>query len=357
MDQSTIINNNYSRSFINRLKENLYRWIRLSNKPVIKVYHGYGNADELVVFGHVLALSPLPRKKYRKNIWTNTLALVRLFMVQPLSMVSVEAHFNGQIIGGTAEKDGFFRFQWKPLVMPEAGWHAIEVFLSEGVVKKYYGIVKGVGEIFIPSDGEYAIISDIDDTFLISYSSNLRKRLYVLLTENAHSRKPFEGVVRHYQSLEFAGENMRHPNPFFYVSSSEWNLYEYIRDFSKKNILPKGIYLLNRMKNFSQAWKTGQNNHSTKFMRISRVIQAFPGRQFILLGDDSQQDPVIYASVVEHFPGQVKAVYLRNVYHKNRVMVDVSIQKMEGAGIAVCHFQHSRQAIEHSKKIGLIQTF
>ncbi len=73
------------------------------------------------------------------------------------------------------------------------------------------------------------------------------------------------------------------------------------------------------------------------------------------MGDDSQQDPVIYASVVEHFPDQVKAVYLRNVFEKNIVVVEGAISKIKAAGIPVCHFKHSRDAILHSAEIGLFK--
>lgn len=276
-------------------------------------------------------------------------------MVKPVALARVQLEFNGQKISNTAEKDGFFRLQWEPEKMPEPGWHKVEVYLEEGVVKKYYGTVKGAGEVFVPHTRQYAIISDIDDTFLISHSSNLRKRLFVLLTENAYSRKPFDGVVKHYQSLAIAGTIHGEPNPFFYVSSSEWNLYDYIRDFSNKNELPKGIYLLSQMKRLTQFWKTGQNKHATKFARIVRILQAFPQQDFILLGDDSQQDPFIYASVVEHYRGQVKAVYLRNVFQKNTGIVKQAISKMEAAGIPVCHFKHSSEAILHSAKIGLFK--
>lgn len=355
MEESTIINNNYSPPWRKRLKERIFRWIRLTNRPVVKVYNGYGSNGQIVVYGHVLRVSPLPRKKYRQNIWTNTLALIRLFMVRPIPMARVQVEFNGDLITNTAEKDGFFRLQWTPAVMPQTGWHKIEVTLVEGVVKKYYGTVKGTGEIFVPHVRQYAVISDIDDTFLISHSSNLRKRLFVLLTENAYSRKPFEGVVKHYQSLAFAGTVQGEPNPFFYVSSSEWNLYDYIRDFSNKNELPKGIYLLSQMKRLTQFWKTGQNRHATKFTRIVRVLQAFPQQDFILLGDDSQQDPVIYASVVEHYRDQVKAVYLRNVFQKNMEVVKQAIDSIEAAGIPVCHFKHSKEAIIHSAEIGLFK--
>jgi phosphatidate phosphatase APP1 len=354
MNESELINNNYSLPFIKKWKEKLFRWMRLTNRPAVKVYHGYGSDGQLVVFGHVLKVSPLPRKRYRRNVFTNTFALIRLFMVKPIPCAKVRLQFNGESVEKEAEKDGFFRFQWAPYKMPSPGWHKVEVFLAEGVVKKYYGTIRGVGEIYVPHSKQYAIISDIDDTFLISHSSNLRKRLFVLLTENAYSRKPFDGVARHYKALSHAATVADEPNPFFFVSSSEWNLYDYIREFAAKNHLPKGIYLLSQMKRLSQAWKTGQNRHATKFFRITRILEAFPEQDFILLGDDSQQDPVIYASVVEHFTDQIKAVYLRNVYHKNMEEVKKSIARIEAAGIPICHFKHSRDAFAHSERIGLI---
>jgi phosphatidate phosphatase APP1 len=354
MDESVIIDNNYSPPFIKRLKERLFRWIRLTNRPRVKVYHGYGGDGELVVFGHVLKVSPLPRKRYRQNIWTNTFALIRLFMVKPIANAKVQLKFQGETVEKETQSDGFFRFEWRPHKMPGPGWHRVEVYLAEGVVKKYYGTVRGEGELYVPHVKQYAIISDIDDTFLISHSSNLRKRLFVLLTENAYSRRPFEGVVKHYQALALAGTVHHEPNPFFFVSSSEWNLYDYIREFSAKNHLPKGVYLLNQLKQLSESWKTGQNRHGTKFFRITRILEAFPAQDFILLGDDSQQDPVIYASVVEHFRDQIKAVYLRNVFHKNMKEVKESIARIEAAGVPVCHFEHSHEALKHSSTIGLI---
>ncbi|HUQ66221.1 MAG TPA: phosphatase domain-containing protein [Flavitalea sp.] len=354
MDESVITNNNYSPPFIKRIKEKLFSWIRLTNRPVVKIYHSYGGNGQIVVIGHVLKVSPLPRVKYRRNFWTNTMALIRLFIVKPIPRAKLSLTFNDETLEHVAEADGFFRFQWSPYKMPSAGWHKIQVVLAEGIVKKYYGTITGEGELFIPYVRQYAIISDIDDTFLISHSSNLRKRLYALLTQNAYTRKPFEGVVKHYQALAHAGTTHKEQNPFFYVSSSEWNLYDYIREFSKKNELPKGIYLLSQLKRLTEAWKTGQNRHGTKFFRIIRILEAFPSLDFILLGDDSQQDPVIYASVVEHFCDQIKAVYLRNVFAKNEKVVKEAIAKMESAGIPVCHFRHSAEAMEHSYSIGLI---
>ena len=352
MSKQVIYSGGSSVSFLKIWKKKVLKWLRLTDNPVIKIYHGYGNAGQMAVFGHVFALSPLPRTKYHRNIWTNTFALIRLFMVRTIPGIAVELHYGGEVVNNITEADGFFRFQWTPASMPSPGWHTVAIKLSGE--KFSFQNICSEGKVYIPYTHRYGVISDIDDTFLISHSSNLRKRLYVLLTKNAHSRKPFEGVVKHYQALTLAGASATEPNPFFYVSSSEWNLYDYIIDFTRKNELPMGVYLLSQIKHLSEAWKTGQNKHATKFMRISRILEAFPDRQFILLGDDSQQDPGIYASVVEHFPGKIKAVYLRNVFIKNEAALKESISAIQAAGVACCHFQHSREALEHSAAMGLI---
>jgi phosphatidate phosphatase APP1 len=161
-------------------------------------------------------------------------------------------------------------------------------------------------------------------------------------------------VVRHYQALALGGTTKDAPNPFFYVSSSEWNLYEYILEFSAMNQIPRGVYLLSQLKGFSQLLKTGQNHHGTKFTRIVRIMEAFPDQRVVLLGDSSQQDPYIYEAIVKHFPKRVVAVYIRDVYDRNFEKVQDVLHKIESAGVPCLFFKHSREAILHSVKIGLI---
>ena len=335
-------------SFIQRFKSKFLYWMRLTNQPLVKVYHRYGNKEHLIVFGHVLSLGPLPRKKFSGNIFTNTFALLRLFLVRPQKGAKVQLEWDGKKMETLAEDDGFFKFEWQPEVPLPPGWHDVEIRLLEPKKSK----TAGKGLIFIPDEYHFACISDIDDTFLISHSANLPKRLQVLFTENARSRQPFDGVVKHYQLLADAADGK--PNPFFYVSSSEWNLYDYILEFSHKNELPRGVYLLGQIKRFRQILKTGQNKHSTKFMRIARILHAYPNQPFVLLGDDSQMDPDIYSSVIEHFPGKIRGVYLRHIHKKNKETVEKVVEKINKAGVPCCYFEHSRDAIEHSKKIGLI---
>ena len=96
-----------------------------------------------------------------------------------------------------------------------------------------------------------------------------------------------------------------------------------------------------------------KNKHATKLDRIVRILQACPGQLFTLLGDDSQQDPGIYASVVKHFPGRIRAVYLRQVHAGGRPAAEAALAEIKQAGVDTCYFEHSRDALRHSQEIGL----
>lgn len=348
---STILEQNYQRTWWQNTWGAILRWFRLTNAITVKVYHGYGHTERFVVYGHVLSLGPMPRRRFSKNIWKNTAALMRLFIVKPYGGANLQLRWEGKIHKAVSESDGFFKIEWPADKDLPPGWHSIEVEMTDAQGNV---VTSGTGHIFIPHATQLGFISDIDDTFLISHSSNLRKRLYVLFTRNARSRQPFEGAVRHYQALTFAQTTQDAPNPFFYVSSSEWNLFNYILEFTTVHGLPKGVFLLSQIKRFSQLFKTGQNKHATKFMRIVRVLEHYPSQQFVLLGDSSQMDPDIYAAVVKHFPSQVRAVYIRDVHHRNRAKASETLAIIERAGVPCCFFAHSSEALEHSKKIGLL---
>ncbi len=333
------------------LRSWLFNLLGLQRGVQIKVYNGYGHTTRMVLYGHVLKMGPKPMMRYRKSVVRNAIALLRLFMVKPYGGVDVLLRWEGREFYAKTDTDGFFRFEWHDEPPLKCGWHDVEVVVRspEGVVHE-----AGPGSVYVPHPTQYGFISDIDDTFLISHSAHMGRRLKVLFTQNARSRKPFEGVVRHYQLLALGNTLPEAPNPFFYVSSSEWNLYDYILEFSTVNGLPRGVFMLNVLKQLGQIFKTGQNNHHTKFARIVRILEAYPTQRFVLLGDSSQQDPYIYASIVSHFPRRIHAVYIRDVHEPNRQKVSEVLTRIEASGVPCCFFQHSDEAILHSQRIGLI---
>lgn len=350
--QNELIHKEKKISLLKKIKYKILFFFRLNHHPVVWVYRSYGNPEKILVFGHVLKLSPMARKTYRQSWIVNIFSMLRLFMVTPYVRAKVSMEWDDTICETQTEDDGFFKFEWNAVAELQPGWHDVTVSLKEEKYKRRR--ISGKGEVYIPFASKHAFISDIDDTFLISHSSKLRKRLYVLFTKNARSRQPFQGVVNHYRQLLEAGHHDHSSNPFFYVSSSEWNLYDLIVEFSKENNLPKGVYLLNQLKTISEVFRTGQNKHSGKFTRIVRIIETYPHLQFVLLGDDTQEDPNIYLAITEHFPQNIFAVYIRRIHKNKYENVQTVVDKISSAGVHCCYFQHSEEAIEHSKSIGLI---
>ena len=99
----------------------------LTNEPTVRVYHGYGHDDQLMIHGHVFRLAPLPRTKYRKSVIRNMVALLRLFIVKPYADVQVRMEWDGELYEATTDKDGFFKFEWKDRPPLPKGWHQVPV--------------------------------------------------------------------------------------------------------------------------------------------------------------------------------------------------------------------------------------
>ncbi len=322
------------------------------HNALVKVYHGYGHTHNLVVYGHVFKSRAVIRTLYTGNIFTNIFHLFRLFFVKPLSHAKVQLHWGSQVICSITAEDGFFKFEWKSDTDVAAGWHDIVVNLRDesGDIA-----ATGKGKIFVPHSTQFAFVSDIDDTVLISHSAAIGKRLGLLFTKNPRTRKAFTDVVKHYRLLALAHTGVQVPNPFFYVSGSEWNLYDDLNDFFKHNGLPKGVFLLNPLKSWYQLFKTGKTQHEAKLLRIARILEAFPKQQFILLGDNSQSDPSIYASIADKYGARIFAVYIRNIVSKNERDVKQVMADIEKKGIFTCFFKDNTEAIKHSKMIGLTE--
>lgn len=317
----------------------------------LKLYRGYVNDEELIVSGHVFkSWAPDKYRLDRRGI-RHAFSILHMFRIKPYSNVEVTLRFKGLKITTRTLDDGFFRFTLPFNEALESGWHPYEVTckLTE------FGIVE-YGEILKPFESKLGIISDIDDTFLISHSNSFFKKLYVLLFRNVNSRKIFEDVVQHYKALSIAGQTTEHAfNSFFYVSSSEWNLYEFIETFARLHELPKAVIKLKDIKaGISDFLFTGRGNHDHKFVKIKDIISFYPQLEYVLLGDDSQHDPQIYERICKIFPKNIKAIYIRQTGAAQKDQVKARLENIENMQVPTCYFKYSSKAIEHSYAIGII---
>jgi phosphatidate phosphatase APP1 len=321
-------------------------------KPILKLYRGYANEQELIVSGHVFKPNTANTYEFEKKRFKNAKSIIRMFMIKTIANADVYLEHNGAKIYTKSLDDGYFKFCIPLKEQLGYGWtdyYVTTTFNGEEVREK--------GTYIRPFEGNLGIISDIDDTFLVSHTRNAFKKLYILLWKNINDRKIFENVVPHYQALSTAGRNNKDErNAFFYVSSSEWNLYNFIVKFTEKHELPRAVLMLKDIKtSLLDFFVTGRGNHNHKFDKIKHILEFYPQLKYVLLGDDSQHDPYLYEDICKIFPVTVKAVYIRQTGSSPKEKAVEAMKNMETMGVAVCYFKDSSEAIAHSKKIGITQ--
>ena len=181
------------------------------------------------------------------------------------------------------------------------------------------------GHVLVPgSNTTLAVISDIDDTIVETGISGgfrqIARNWRRVLAELPDERIAVPGVDAFYGALGGGavlpgkgGPGNAVPathRPFFYVSSSPWNLFSYLVAFIRSRKLPLGPLLL-RDWGFDRATLGHASHGEHKRAAIDTLLGLYPEIRFALIGDDTQGDLPAYADAVTRNLGQVAAVFIR----------------------------------------------
>lgn len=318
-------------------------------KLKLKVYRGFASNSRLYISGHVFKKYDPSSFNLEQNWLRYAYSMWRTFSIKTMSSIPLTLHFQSIECTVRTNEKGFFNFQIDHDLKLSAGWHEFSVTLTHDGIEL---LVKG--ELLKAADG-YGIISDIDDTFLISHSTNTLKKIYILLTRNINKRKFFKGVVQHYRQLARVDQPGTQPALFFCVSSSEWNLYNFIEKFTLLHQFPKAVFFLKTIKNgVFDLLSSGSGLHDKKYDDIKYLFRFYPERKFILMGDDTQQDPFIYYALAKEFTDQIIAIYIRQVSKQPKLDVQDLLLKLDHSEIVIFYFNDSDVAIAHSVEHGLV---
>ena len=105
------------------------------------------------------------------------------------------------------------------------------------------------------------------------------------------------------------------------------------------------------MSSFKNRKDTSEKPQKQK--EIIDILNLYPERQFILIGDGGEHDPDIYIEIAENFPNRIKAIYIRSVKHKKKVLRIRSLFENYTTVPAVL-VESSKEAIVHAKAQGFI---
>ena len=334
----------------------LRRRLKLNDPLQIVTYRSYGTLNRLYIKGRILEDKNISTATDKDTILDNLINMYHRFQSDEVPGAELLVKFQNQEYTIITDDEGYFILNLapeKPIVW-ENMWHEIEIELVSAPVAFLPGL-KELSEVLVPPlDAEYGIISDIDDTIIQTSATDILAMSRMVFLKNARSRLPFAGVSEFYKALQL-GRNGKRNNPFFYVSSSPWNMYDLLKDYLDLNQIPAGPLLLRDFGLQDNKFiSSGHMGH--KFKEIENIILTYPLLNFVLIGDSGQEDPVIYKEVVNKFPGRILAIYIRDVQlaDREKIALDISTELKEFVEMVVV--DNTVEAAEHAAKIKLIFT-
>lgn len=159
--------------------------------------------------------------------------------------------------------------------------------------------------LLVPNQG-LTVISDIDDTLKIT---NVLKKKELLKNTFLREFQVVPGMADWYQKIFQKKGAM-----FHFVSSSPWQLYPDLLSFFTENQFPNPTFHLKHFRikdsTFFDLFASGEE---TKPKIIAPILEQFPHRKFILVGDSGEKDPEVYGEMARQYPKQVIHIWIRDV--------------------------------------------
>ena len=158
--------------------------------------------------------------------------------------------------------------------------------------------------LLLPPEG-ISVISDIDDTIKITQVASRRKMLASTFLKEFASVPQMAAL---YQRWAKGGA------AFHYVSASPWHLHPFLAEFLGGQGFPEGTFHLRDLRLLPpDLHRTFRPSRHIKLRHARVLLERFPRRRFILVGDSGESDPAIYARLCRDFPRQVQKICIRNV--------------------------------------------
>lgn len=154
------------------------------------------------------------------------------------------------------------------------------------------------------------VISDIDDTLIKSFSTNLWKRLKTLFFVKPKKRK---GINYSQDLIEYLDNKGAQ---FIFLSRSEENLLPLIKGIFSYLGYPNGLFFLS-------PWKSFSNVISRKSKKLHKehhldFIVSNTRSKLILIGDDTQKDAQIYLDLKDKYPRRISHIFIHSINPKNK---------------------------------------
>ncbi|SFU63377.1 Phosphatidate phosphatase APP1 [Pontibacter akesuensis] len=321
----------------------------------IMPYYGFGSDTYVYVKGRVLEDEKVSQPEKDDNVLQHLEATYKRYESDEIPGITLTASFAGQTITVETDEEGFFEVEFRtdtPIDYSTAG-HKVKLQLQEQ--KTDHDRMEAEAHVFVPGkDAGFGIISDIDDTVLVSKVTHILGKLKLMLLQNSLERSPFPGIAGFLRAL-CKGNDGKGQNPLFFVSGSEWNLYDLLISFFRSHDIPEGPLLLRDKGTRLDRGDFETSEQEYKREKIRHILDTYPDLNFICIGDSGQHDPEIYQHIVQEYPGRILGVYIRDVTPEKRdkEVRDIANQ-VEAKGTKMLLAEETLSAAKHAAEMGWI---
>ena len=282
--------------------------------PRVEAYTGYGTPRRVRILGRVL-LSPArtgrsdpqpPQRGFRS------------FLAVPAPRQQVTVVIGAVSVVAVSDRAGYIDLEVELDDGAELtpGWQAARLVPAEGHRRPVRA-----GVVVIGDDVRLGVISDIDDTAMVTAVPTLLVAAWNMLWVRTAARRAVRGMSDLYGRIA-----ERHPDaPFVYLSAGAWNTARTLRRFLVRHGYPPGPLLLTDFGPTPSGWFRSGSEH--KRTSLEHLFGMFPHMRWVLFGDDGQKDPEIYQAAAREHPEKVVAIGIRTLTGAERVIATAGAAK------------------------------
>lgn len=273
-------------------------------QPNIEVYNCYGNSYELIVEGRVLTERSFKESKKKdswlSNAWENLGHLIN----DETKNTPITLEIDKEQYHAKTDDEGYFEFDVTHSKKSFKNQEPLELFLNNESIS-----ILSLARI-LNDKPQVGIISDFDDTLIVSEVTNKFKLLDNLFFKNYKQREVVAGMAERFKTI-LSKHDSNESLPFFIITGSPKQLDHNIRDFLDYHHFPP--YMLITKKIHGKNSDPLFNQVKYKQKKIEKLIALYPNVQWRCFGDSGEQDQKVYSLMAQKYPKHIQAIFIRNI--------------------------------------------
>ncbi|MDR2255249.1 MAG: App1 family protein [Arthrobacter sp.] len=229
----------------------------------------------------------------------------RNFISPTVNGAEVTVRVAGQSFTVWADRGGVVDARVAVELVP--GWHPVQLQVE--------GSERATAAAFVvAADETFGVVCDVDDTVVVTALPRPMLAAWNSFVLDEHARNPTPGMAVLLDRI-----TGQHPAaPTLYLSTGAWNVNLTLTRFLGRNLYPDGALLLTDWgPTPGRLFRSGTQH---KVDNLRRLATEFPHIKWLLIGDDGQHDPEIYAEFARRYPHNVRAIVIRQLTPSQAVM-------------------------------------